>query len=82
MLPRATEGVRAKTAAASLSAARAVANDSDLASATNRLRFSAMARSLTDGDLEDVGGSVFSQWRSLIVTTGRGPPDLPHCRHG
>jgi hypothetical protein len=58
-LPRMTEGIRSKTATASLSVTHVVARESDLASASRRLRFSAMARSSTDGDFEAVCGSVF-----------------------
>ena len=54
-------------------------NESELASATKQLRFSAMARSMTDGDFEDIGGSVFPSGAASLSQREKGPPVLGHC---
>ncbi|MFM7982662.1 MAG: hypothetical protein ACKPKO_25405, partial [Candidatus Fonsibacter sp.] len=46
VLPRVTEGIRAKTTSSSMHIINGMNNESELASATKRMKFSAMARSL------------------------------------
>ena len=46
VLPRVTEGVRAKMASSQIAVAHTVANETEMSAATKRMRFSAMARAL------------------------------------
>ena len=75
--PRMTECIRSTMATASLSITHVVTNESDLASATKQLRFSAMARSMTDGDFEDIGGSVFPSGAASLSQREEGPQSFP-----
>ena len=46
VLPRLTEGVRAKMASSQIVVPHTVANETEMSAATKRMRFSAMARNL------------------------------------
>jgi len=49
----------------------------NLQNSTKRLRFSSMARSMTDGDFEDVGGSVFRSGAASSSRREEGPQTFP-----
>ena len=77
ILPRVTEGARAKMAFAQIGVARTVTNEAEMPSATKRMRFSSMARTFAVGVFEDVGGAVF---RIVAVSSScreEGPQTFP-----
>ena len=77
VLPRVTEGVCAKMASSQIGVAHAVTNEAEMPSATKRMHFSAMARTLADGDVDNVGGAVFRSGAASSSRREEGPQTFP-----